>query len=47
MARIGIKDFDTAGLWVRDLAVTYRNGVTALKSASFAVPKGSIAAWWG
>ena len=37
MARIGIKDFDTAGLWVRDLAVTYRNGVTALKSASFAL----------
>ena len=47
MARIGIKDFDTAGLWVRDLAVTYRNGVTALKSASFAVPKGSIAALVG
>lgn len=47
MARIETSDFDTAGLWVRDLAVTYRNGVTALKSASFAVPRGSIAALVG
>jgi len=47
VARIETSDFDTAGLWVRDLAVTYRNGVTALKSASFAVPRGSIAALVG
>lgn len=47
MARIETSEFDTAGLWVRDLAVTYRNGVTALKSASFAVPRGSIAALVG
>lgn len=32
---------------MRDLAVTYRNGVTALKAASFAVPHGSIAALVG
>lgn len=47
MARIEQDDFDAAGLWVRDLAVTYRNGVTALKSAQFAVPHGSIAALVG
>lgn len=47
MARIETSEFDTAGLWVRDLAVTYRNGVTALKAASFAVPHGSIAALVG
>lgn len=47
MAKIKTSEFDTAGLWVRDLAVTYRNGVTALKSASFAVPRGSIAALVG
>ncbi|MGY3438114.1 manganese/iron ABC transporter ATP-binding protein [Marinovum sp. KMM 9879] len=47
MSKIAPQDFDSAGLWVRDLAVTYRNGVTALKSASFAVPKGSIAALVG
>lgn len=47
MARIEREDFDRAGLWVRDLAVTYRNGVTALKSAHFAVPHGSIAALVG
>ncbi|TNF22772.1 MAG: manganese/iron ABC transporter ATP-binding protein [Rhodobacteraceae bacterium] len=47
MARIARSDFDTAGLWVRDLAVTYRNGVTALRQATFAVPHGSIAALVG
>nr|WP_323766533.1 manganese/iron ABC transporter ATP-binding protein [Marinovum sp.] len=47
MSRIEADAFDSAGLWVRDLAVTYRNGVTALKSASFAVPRGSIAALVG
>lgn len=47
MARIEVVDFDRAGLWVRDLAVTYRNGVTALRKASFAVPRGSIAALVG
>ena len=47
MARIDKNDFGKAGLWVRDLVVTYRNGVTALRDASFAVPHGSIAALVG
>ncbi|MER0238450.1 manganese/iron ABC transporter ATP-binding protein [Fulvimarina sp. MAC8] len=36
-----------AGLRVTNASVTYRNGLTALKSASFAVPHGSIAALVG
>lgn len=47
MSRLEPEAYGDAGLWVRDLAVTYRNGVTALKGASFAVPKGSIAALVG
>ncbi|MEN3794113.1 manganese/iron ABC transporter ATP-binding protein [Fulvimarina sp. MAC3] len=35
------------GLRVTNASVTYRNGLTALKSASFAVPHGSIAALVG
>jgi len=35
------------GLWARDLTVTYRNGVTALRNASFSVPVGTIAALVG
>lgn len=37
----------TGGLVVDGVTVTYRNGVTALKDASFAVPRGSIAALVG
>ncbi|KAJ55967.1 manganese/iron transporter ATP-binding protein [Actibacterium mucosum KCTC 23349] len=39
--------FEQSGLWARDVTVTYRNGVTALHAASFAVPKGAIAALVG
>lgn len=35
------------GIVVTDVTVTYRNGHTALRDASFSVPGGSIAAWWG
>ncbi len=38
---------DGAGLLVRDLHVTYRNGLTALRDASFTLPKGTIAALVG
>lgn len=40
-------DAATAGLWAEDVAVTYRNGVTALKRASFAIPPGTITALVG
>lgn len=36
-----------AGLYADGLTVTYRNGVTALKQASFAIPRGTIAALVG
>jgi manganese/iron transport system ATP-binding protein len=36
-----------AGLYAEGLTVTYRNGVTALKGASFAIPRGTIAALVG
>ena len=36
-----------SGLWLKDVTVTYRNGVTALQQASFAIPEGSIAALVG
>ncbi|MEQ9122523.1 MAG: ATP-binding cassette domain-containing protein, partial [Alphaproteobacteria bacterium] len=36
-----------AGLWARHVTVSYRNGVTALRDASFAIPKGTIAALVG
>ncbi|MCR8550979.1 manganese/iron ABC transporter ATP-binding protein [Salipiger sp. P9] len=35
------------GLWARDVTVTYRNGHTALRRASFAVPRGSVTALVG
>ena len=35
------------GIVVTDLTVTYRNGHTALRDASFSVPGGSIAALVG
>ena len=37
-SRIKMSDLDRAGLWARDVTVTYRNGHTALRHASFAVP---------
>lgn len=36
-----------AGLYAEGLTVTYRNGVTALKDANFAIPRGTIAALVG
>lgn len=36
-----------AGLWADDVSVAYRNGTTALKNASFAIPRGTIAALVG
>ncbi len=45
--RIDIADKDDAGLWADGVTVTYRNGVTALREASFAVPRGTIAALVG
>jgi manganese/iron transport system ATP-binding protein len=36
-----------AGLWADGLSVAYRNGHTALVDASFAIPRGSIAALVG
>jgi manganese/iron transport system ATP-binding protein len=36
-----------AGLYVDQLTVTWRNGHTALRDASFSVPRGSIAALVG
>ena len=38
---------DQQGLVARDVTVTYRNGNTALRQASFSVPRGSIAALVG
>lgn len=35
------------GLWVEDLTVTYRNGVTALRDTNFSIPSGTIAALVG
>jgi len=35
-------DKDVSGLSVRDLTVTYRNGLTALHDASFEIPTGTI-----
>jgi manganese/iron transport system ATP-binding protein len=36
-----------AGLWADSVSVAYRNGHTALKNASFAIPRGTIAALVG
>jgi manganese/iron transport system ATP-binding protein len=38
---------DGSGLMVRDATVTYRNGFTALRNASFAIPTGTITALVG
>lgn len=40
-------DTSTAGLWARGVSVTYRTGLTALHDASFAIPRGTIAALVG
>ena len=40
-------DTSTAGLWARGVSVSYRTGLTALRDASFAIPRGSIAALVG
>ncbi len=45
--RIAMTDTATAGLWARGVSVTYRTGLTALNDASFAIPRGSIAALVG
>lgn len=36
-----------SGIYARDVTVTYRNGLTALRSASFEIPTGTIAALVG
>lgn len=38
---------DLTGLWAREISVTYRNGLVALRHATFSVPRGSIAALVG
>lgn len=45
--RIAMSDTANAGLWARGVSVTYRTGLTALRDASFAIPRGSIAALVG
>ncbi len=40
-------DTSTAGLWARGVSVTYRTGLTALRDASFVIPRGTIAALVG
>ncbi|EAQ14811.1 ABC Mn+2/Fe+2 transporter, ATPase subunit SitB [Maritimibacter alkaliphilus HTCC2654] len=37
----------TAGITARDVTVTYRNGHTALRHASFAIPRGTVTALVG
>ena len=45
--RIALTDTKSAGLWARGVNVSYRTGLTALRDASFAIPRGSIAALVG
>ncbi len=45
--RVPMADISTAGLWARGVTVTYRTGLTALRDASFAIPRGTIAALVG
>ena len=45
--RLAPDDTTRAGISAAGVNVTYRNGLTALRDASFAVPKGSIAALVG
>lgn len=44
---ISMTNTSAAGLWARGVSVTYRTGLTALRDASFAIPRGSIAALVG
>lgn len=44
---IGKAGANGAGLSVRNMTVTYRNGLTALKDASFEIPQGTITALVG
>jgi manganese/iron transport system ATP-binding protein len=44
---ISMANTSSAGLWARGVSVTYRTGLTALRDASFAIPRGSIAALVG
>jgi manganese/iron transport system ATP-binding protein len=47
MNRLTLEQKSQAGLWVDDITVSYRNGHRALTSASFAIPRGCIAALVG
>ena len=47
MSRQVALDDPAAGLRVLGASVTYRNGLTALRDASFAIPRGTIAALVG
>ena len=38
----GNPDVPMDGIVARDVTVTYRNGLTALSHASFAVPRGTV-----
>ena len=42
-----MNDASAAGLAVSDITVAYRNGTTAIKHASFSIPRGSITALVG
>ena len=42
-----MNDASSAGLSVSDITVAYRNGTTAMKHASFTIPRGSITALVG
>ncbi len=44
---IAAPDGDGSGITVRDLTVTYRNGHTALRNASFEIPRGTVTALVG
>lgn len=45
--KVGLQKPAEAGLFAKGLTVTYRNGHTALKEASFEIPRGTIAALVG
>jgi len=42
-----VTDASSSGIAVRDLTVTYRNGHTALRNASFEIPRGTVTALVG
>ncbi|MEC7961638.1 MAG: ATP-binding cassette domain-containing protein, partial [Pseudomonadota bacterium] len=41
------EDGPGGGILARDVTVTYRNGHTALREASFAIPRGTVTALVG